>query len=89
MTTIDYQVQLIDFRNTKTKEAVSENHDGSYTIFIDTALSKEAQQKAFMHAMKHILGNDFEKTDISKIERQAHSLELSDEFGITLTREIS
>ena len=72
--TIDYQVQLIDFHNTKTKEAVSENHDGSYTIFIDSSLSKKAQQKAFVHAMKHIFGNDFEKTDINKIETDAHSI---------------
>ncbi len=79
---IDYQVQLTTFPDTKTKEAVSENNDGSYTIFIETSLSKEAQQKAFMHAMKHILGNDFEKSDISEIERQAHNIELSAEIGI-------
>ena len=69
---IDYQVQLTTFPDTKTKEAVSENNDGSYTIFIETSLSKEAQQKAFMHAMKHIFGNDFEKIDINEIENQAH-----------------
>lgn len=69
---IDYQVRLTAFPDTKTKEAVSENNDGSYTIFIENSLSKEAQQKAFVHAMKHILGNDFEKLDINEIERQAH-----------------
>lgn len=71
---IDYQVQLTTFPDAKTKEAVSENNDGSYTIFIETSLSREAQQKAFMHAMKHILGNDFEKIDIDKIETDAHSI---------------
>lgn len=71
---IDYQVQLNTFPDTKTKEAVSENNDGSYTIFIETSLSKEAQQKAFMHAMKHILGNDFEKLNVDKIEADAHSI---------------
>lgn len=71
---IDYQVQLTTFPDTKTKEAVSENNDGSYTIFIETSLSKEAQQKAFMHAMKHILGNDFEKLNVDKIEADAHSI---------------
>lgn len=71
---IDYQVQLTTFPDAKTKEAVSENNDGSYIIFIETSLSREAQQKAFMHAMKHILGNDFEKIDIDKIETDAHSI---------------
>lgn len=71
---IDYQVQLTTFPDTKTKEAVSENIDGSYTIFIETSLSKAAQQKAFMHAMKHILGNDFEKLNVDKIEAYAHSI---------------
>lgn len=71
---IDYQVQLTTFPNTKTKEAVSENNDGSYTIFIETSLSKEAQQEAFIHAMKHILGNDFEKINIDTIESNAHGI---------------
>ena len=79
---IDYQVQLTNFPNAKTREAVSENNDGSYTIFIETSLSREAQQRAFMHAMKHILGNDFEKIDINEIRRQAHNIELTDEIGI-------
>ena len=70
---IDYQVQLISFLNTKSKEAVTENSNGSYTIFIETSLSREAQQKAFQHAMKHILENDFAKTDMDKIEFNSHS----------------
>lgn len=66
---IDYQVQLINFPDSET---VTTNNDGSYTIFIETSLTKEAQQKAFIHAMKHILDNDFEKIDIDKIETDAH-----------------
>lgn len=53
---------------------VTPNIDGSYTIFIETSLSKKGQQEAFIHAMKHILGNDFEKIDIDKIETDAHSI---------------
>lgn len=71
---IDYQVRLINFPNSKTRKTVTPNNDGSYTIFIETSLSKEAQQKAFVHAMKHILGNDFEKINIDKIETDAHSI---------------
>lgn len=70
---IDYQVQLISFPNSKVKEAVTSNEDGSFTIFIESTLSHEQQQEAFLHAIKHIMGEDFEKTDVDKIERVAHS----------------
>ena len=55
------------------KEAVTENDDGSYTIFIESSLTREMQQEAFEHAMVHILGNDFSKDGINKIEFDAHS----------------
>lgn len=71
--TIDYQVCFINFPNTKTKEAVTENADGSFTIFIDSSLCHEAQQEAFKHAMKHILTNDFLKYDTRIIEALAHN----------------
>ena len=71
--TIDYQIQLIQFPNKKVKESVVENEDGSYTIFIESSLSKDKQQDAFKHAMKHILGDDFTKYNIDKIEFDAHS----------------
>ena len=70
---IDYQVHLINFPTGKTKEAVTENEDGSYTIFIEEKLSKEEREKAFLHAMKHIDNNDFFKDDIQKIEFYAHT----------------
>lgn len=69
---IDYQVRLISFPSGSTKEAVTENEDGSYTIFIESSLTREMQQEAFEHAMGHILGEDFTKTDIDKIEFNAH-----------------
>lgn len=70
---IDYQVRLIDFPEGKAKEAVTENEDGTYTIFIDASLSHEGQQERFLHAMKHINGEDFELEDAGKIEFDAHS----------------
>lgn len=69
---IDYQVRLIKFPSGKVKEAVTENEDGSYTIFIDDALSRYEQQSAFMHALRHICGNDFDGADAQKIEYNAH-----------------
>ncbi len=71
--TIDYQVQFIQFPDTSTKETVVPNEDGSYTIFIEASLSHEAQQKAFKHAMKHILGDDFTRDNADMIEFDAHS----------------
>lgn len=73
--TIDYQIQLIQFPNKKVKESVIENEDGSYTIFIESSLSKNQQREEFKHAMKHILGDDFSKYDIDKIENLAHDTE--------------
>lgn len=70
---VDYQVRLIQFPNTKVKESVVENEDGSYTIFIESSLSREEQRKSFQHAMKHIMGDDFAKYDIDSIEFEAHS----------------
>ena len=78
--TVDYQVQLIQLPSNKTKELGVLNEDGSYTIFIEASLSREEQKKAFNHAMKHILEDDFAKDDINKIEKAAHNTELSSEL---------
>lgn len=82
--TIDYQVQLIQFPNTRTKETVVENEDGSYTIFIEASLDSMKQREAFQHAMRHILGDDFNKENASKIEYEAHNLEVAHELCPTL-----
>ncbi|MGN0506673.1 MAG: hypothetical protein ACI4FZ_08935 [Lachnospiraceae bacterium] len=71
--TIDYQIQLIQFPTKKIRESVIENEDGSYTIFIESSLTKEKQQEAFEHAMTHIIGDDFTKDDVNKIEFEAHA----------------
>ena len=71
--TIDYQVKLIQFPNSKVKESVVENEDGSYTIFIEASLSREMQQESFEHAMRHIFGDDFTKDNVNRIEFDAHS----------------
>ena len=70
---IDYQVHLINFPTGKTKEAVTENEDGSYTIFIEEKLSKEGREKGLLHAMEHIDNDEFFKYDIQKIEFDAHA----------------
>lgn len=63
-----YFVQLPDGIN----EAVLSCMDG-YTIYIDESLDREQKVKAFVHAMKHIANNDFEKDDVQEIESDAHN----------------
>lgn len=45
---------------------------GGYTIYIDERLDKTSRIKAYMHAIKHIINNDFEKDDVQEIENTAH-----------------
>ena len=71
--TPDVNVILMDFRETKEREMITENPDGSYTIFINARLSTAAQLSAYRHALSHINGNDFEKTDVQQIEAMAHN----------------
>ena len=66
---ISYQVILMDMTG---NEVVTENEDGSYTIFINSRMNYEKQMKAYLHAMKHITGDDFRKEDIQHIEYHAH-----------------
>lgn len=71
---VDYHIELIQFHNGKIRETVVQNEDGSYTIFIESTLSREEQQQAFLHAMAHIFNYDFEKkTPADLLEIRAHS----------------
>lgn len=69
----DIIVHLIDFpKGKKVHEAVTENSDGSYSVFIDARLSNDGQLREYEHAMKHIESGDFEKADVQMIEAAAH-----------------
>lgn len=52
-------------------EAVTPCLDG-YTVYINRNLDRKHQQKAFMHAIAHIINDDFEKYDVQQIESEAH-----------------
>ena len=45
---------------------------GGYTVYIDSRLSQEKQIRSYQHALGHIVNQDFEKTDVQKIEKDAH-----------------
>lgn len=72
VTLIDYQVQLVKFPPGKINEAVTKNEDGSYTIFIERNLTHEIQKQKLLHALSHILKDDFSKEDVQKLEYIAH-----------------
>ena len=68
--TFDYQVFFMD--GMTVNEAITENEDGSFTIFINSNLWYSKRLKAINHAIRHIAGRDFEKTDVQEIETSAH-----------------
>lgn len=75
ITTNDIYVHIIDFKNSKTKETVTVNDDGSYSIFINSRFNNEQQTNAYIHALGHITRLDFEKNNsVDVIEAYAHGL---------------
>lgn len=69
---MDIIVKIIDFPTTKVTEAVTQNADGTYTIFLNAKMSAEKRLMAYLHALGHIQGNDFEKSNVQEIEYYAH-----------------
>ena len=67
-------VQVLDLKTTCGSELVTPNEDGSYTVLINARMSYETQRKALLHALKHILNDDFEKENVQQIEVAAHGL---------------
>lgn len=66
----DVFVYFVDLPD-RVHEMVASGYDG-YTIYIDDRLDKISQCEALYHAMHHIEHNDFEKSDVDKIEHDAH-----------------
>lgn len=53
---------------TKIGACITPNEDGTYTIFINSRLSKYQQAKALRHELDHMFNDDFDKLDINDIE---------------------
>ena len=68
-------IDVIGFDNDITRNA-----DGTYTIFIEESLSRCEQQNALLHALRHIMGDDFRKDDIQEIEQHAHRMDSTNEL---------
>lgn len=71
--TKDVNVFLRDFPNTKESEVITENSDGSYTVFLNARLSHDQLIESYRHALAHIENEDFQKEDVQEIEMAAHS----------------
>ena len=72
--TDDVYVYIVDFGVSNVTETVTQNDDGSYSVFLNARLSYEAQVKGYYHALCHIQNNDFEKNDVDSIENKCHKI---------------
>lgn len=81
--TKDVNVFIKNFPNTKEAEAITENPDGTYTIFLNARMSYERQLEAYQHALEHIQNNDFQKLDVQQIEAIAHADQTTKEPIVT------
>lgn len=71
----DIFVHYIDFKNS-IPAASTINDDGSYSIFLNSRLTREQQADGYIHELKHILQLDFENRDrnIDVLEYYAHKV---------------
>lgn len=46
--------------------------EGGYTIYLSAALSPMGRERAYRHALGHIVDGDFEKEGVQGIEALAH-----------------
>lgn len=51
---------------------VVENGDMSYTIVLNSRMTRERNLISYKHELKHIGNKDFEKYDVGEIETRAH-----------------
>ena len=69
----DVYVYVIPFPVPECKEMVCLNADGSYTMYINAELSRDQQEAAYRHGLKHIRNDDFYNgKSVQEIEWEAH-----------------
>lgn len=71
----DIFVHYLDFKNSVPSTSTV-NEDGSYSIFLNSRLTKEQQANGYIHELKHILQMDFENRDrsIDVLEYYTHKV---------------
>lgn len=48
---------------------VTPNPDGTFSVYLNSRLSRERNAKSLKHELNHIINLDFTKYDVSKIEK--------------------
>lgn len=76
--TPDVNIVLLDI-DYRTKEVVTENEDGTYTVVINARLSEDGKLQAYKHAMHHINNHDFARSNVQTIEHSAHNIDIPDD----------
>jgi hypothetical protein len=70
----DFNLVLID-ADTAIGETICANADDSFTIIINSRLSRSMQKYCFEHALDHVRRHDWEKSNVQEIEYEAHRRE--------------
>lgn len=67
----DYFVRAVDLQDGTVDAAVRPNDDGSYSVYINTRATREAQRAAMDHELEHMVEDDFNNgRPISEIEHR-------------------
>ena len=69
----DFNIVLLDM-DEMIGETICQNADDSFTIFLNSKWSNEAQRFCLLHAFDHVRRHDWEKHDVQKIEAEAHGI---------------
>lgn len=69
----DIFVYLVDLPP-KVAEMITPCENG-FTIYLNARLSYQDRIKAYMHAMRHVERNDWDKTEVQQIEYESHKEE--------------
>lgn len=70
----DIYVKMINM-DTCIKEQVTQNQDGSYTIFLNVRHSFDTLMKSYLHAVEHIVNDDFDsELSADEIEEIRHAV---------------
>lgn len=55
-------------------EEIHKNKDDSFSIFLNSRYNSETLRDAYLHAVDHILRDDWENDDVQIIEAEAHDI---------------
>lgn len=66
----DVYIYIVDLPD-RVDEMVTPCLDG-YTVYLNARLSYAGRVRAYIHAMRHIERNDFERANVQEIETETH-----------------